>query len=229
MSKKSMVIAGVAALVVVVVAVAVLMMSGKSLLPNTIFTGKGSSATSGTSSGSTSGTTSVSLSGSATKPNSTANTTPSTTTTGVMNSKQPAGALAPFPKLPDPGIPAQAPKAPVADGKTLAPLTSAPASTISGLAFGMVPEGSQYTIRMQPLGIGPDSFQGSGLVIFVDSAKPVGSAPENSKIVNENVLAIVDTTQGGTVTKGGTYTATLTFRSDGTKLLPILSQASVVK
>jgi len=225
MSKKSMVIAGVAALVVVVVAVAVLMMSGKSLSPNTIFTGSGSNTTSNT----TSGTTSVSTSGTATKPNSTGKATPSKNTTAVVDNKPPAGALTPFPKIPDPGVPAQAPKAPAVEGKTLAPLTSAPDPTISGLGFGTIPEGSQYTIRMQPLGLGPDSVYGSGLVMLVESAKPVGSAPENSKIINANVLAIVDTTQGGTVTKGGTYTATLTFRSDGTKLLPILSQASVVK
>ena len=82
---------------------------------------------------------------------------------------------------------------------------------------------------MRPYGLGPDSIWGSGLVIRVDSAKPVGSAPLNSKIVNANMLVIPNTTNGGTVTKGGTYKATLTFRSDGLKLLPILSQASLVK
>jgi hypothetical protein len=57
----------------------------------------------------------------------------------------------------------------------------------------------------------------------------VGKAPVNTKIPNANWLVIPNTTEGGTVTKGGTYKATLTFRSDGSKLLPILSQASQVK
>jgi len=222
MSKKSMVIAGVAALVVVVFAVAVLMMSGKSLSPNTIFAGKGSSATSGN--------TSVSSSGTATNPSSTANGAPPKTTTGAVNNKPPAGVPVPSPKLPDPGAPAKAPNTPAAEGKALVILTSAPDPTISALGSGSVPDGSQYTIRMQPLGLGPgeapDSIIGPRLVILVESAKPIGSAPEYGKIVKANVLV---RDEGATVTKGGTYTATLTFRSDGTKLIPILSQASVVK
>jgi hypothetical protein len=70
---------------------------------------------------------------------------------------------------------------------------------------------------------------GSRLVIRVDSATPVNKAPADGKIANVNMLVLVDTTHAGTVTKGGTYTATLTFRDDGTKLLPILSDVSAAK
>ena len=82
---------------------------------------------------------------------------------------------------------------------------------------------------MRPYGIGPSIVFGSRLAIRVDSAKPVGNAPANNQIVDANVLALVDTTNGGTVTKGGTYTATLIFRSDGTKLLPVLSKVAAAK
>jgi len=134
-----------------------------------------------------------------------------------------------MPRLPDPGIPAETLTSPANSGQTLAPLLEAPASTIYALKLGEVFSRGQYTIVMRPYGLGPDSIWGSGLVIRVDSAKPVGSEPVNNKIVNANLLVTPDTTNGGTVTKGGTYAATITFRSDGSKLLPILSQVTLVK
>ena len=131
--------------------------------------------------------------------------------------------------MPDTGVPARTVTTPLPLGETLPPLTEAPDQTISGLKSGMIPEGSAYKITMRPYGIGPEIIFGSRVAIRVDSAEPLGSAPPNDQIVNANVLALVNTTDGGSVSKGGTYTATLIFRSDGTKLLPVLSKVAAAK
>ena len=104
-------------------------------------------------------------------------------------------------------------------------------ATLSAVDLGLAPNGAQFKIVMRPYGFGPSTVYGSGLVILVDSSKPVGKAPAKvaSRFAKSNLLVVVDTTHGGTVTKGGTYTATITLRSDGTKLLPILSQAALAK
>jgi hypothetical protein len=138
-------------------------------------------------------------------------------------------ALRAFPPLPDPHLPAVDPSAPAATGETLAPLKTAPPSTTSALKLGTVPDGASYTVVLRPYGIGPSIALGSRLAVRVDSAKPLLGAPVNSQIVNSNVLVLVDTTHGGTITKGGTYTVRVTFRSDGTKLLPIMSYAKASK
>lgn len=147
--------------------------------------------------------------------------------TGGVQVGSVTGDLRPFEPLPDPKIKAKPAKTPEPKGEKLAPLTSAPANTLSGLKLDMIPDGSRYTIVMRPYGIGPDMLLGSRLVIHVDSATPVGSAPVLSQIVDANVLALADTGNGGSVTRGGTYNATLTFRSDGSKMLPILSNAKL--
>lgn len=151
-------------------------------------------------------------------------TSPKSGTNGAP-ANTPVSAIGPFPPLPDPGLPAKKVTSPVAKGETLTLLTEAPDSTISALKLGAIPDGSEYTIKMRPYGIGPSMVFGSRLAIRVDSATPVQKTPANNTIVNANLLVLVDTTHRGTVTVGGTYVALLTFRSDGTKLLPIMSVA----
>ena len=231
MSKKWMVIAGVLALAVVLIAAALFSMPRKTSSPSTPNAGTTSSTTPSTtpSTGST-GTTPGQDTTSATT---TSGTNPSQTTTSGTNSSgskaDSAGPLKPFPLLPDPHVPAQNRTSPAAPGQTLPPLTVAPSGTISGLKLGQLFSRAQYKIVMRPFGIGPSSVFGSRVVVRVDSATPVGKTPVYKKIVNANLLVLADTTNGGAVTKGGTYKATLTFRSDGTKLLPILTHAKVTK
>jgi hypothetical protein len=112
---------------------------------------------------------------------------------------------------------------PVGPGAALARLAGAPGVTTSALKVGALTDGTAYNIRMRPFGQGPDSTYGTRVVIRVDNATPRSGSPVYARLVNSNVLAIVDTDHGGTVTKGGTYVAVLTFRADGLKLLPILS------
>jgi hypothetical protein len=129
--------------------------------------------------------------------------------------------------MPDPGVDAQNLTSPAAVGQTLPPLIAAPKPTLYALKTGQIFSRSTYDIVMRPYGRGPSSVWGSGLVIKVDSATPVGATHVYKKIIGANILVIVDTNDGGTVTKGGTYSAVLTWRSDGTKLLPILSKAKL--
>jgi hypothetical protein len=127
-----------------------------------------------------------------------------------------------YPKLPAAKTTA-APGAPIAAGQPLPNLTAAPSNTISAVKTGVVQQGAQYKVTVRPLGIGPDLPFGSRIVVKVDSAQRVGIAPTKSPIANANVLVLVDTTHGGTISKGGTYTATITFLTDGTKLLPVMT------
>jgi len=229
MSKKWMAIAGVA-LVAVVLVVALLLLnrnSSSSITPNS---NAASSSTSGTTSSTTStGTGTTQGQSATTTAGMTTGTNPSKTTASGAGTGSTTGGLKPFPQLPTPKIAAAAPTSPIAAGQTLPPLTEAPSNTISGLKLGEVPTGATYTIVMRPYGIGPSIVLGSRLAVRVDSVKPVGGAPANSHMANANVLVLMDTTLGGTVTKGGTYTATVRFLSDGSKLLPVMSHATLAK
>ncbi len=240
MSKKWMTIAGIVALVVVALGAVLFLTSRQTPVQPASNTGVASStATSGPSSGSSStGSSSTSGAGAVTSGKQEQGSTPRGSASGTAPSSSKTGgvatnpALSPlrvFPPLPDSHLPAQAANAPAAAGQTLAPLTSAPSDTISALKIGLVPDGAVYNITMRPYGIGPSIALGSRIAIRVDSSTPVRGAPAKPPVANANWLVIVDTTHGGTVTKGGTYTAVLVFRSDGTKMLPIIERVKAAK
>jgi hypothetical protein len=234
MSRKQIVIGTITLAVVAIVAVA-LLLSGNTPAENSNAgtDSPGSTTTSGTT-GSTTTTGSATATGTATKPG---GSTSSTTTapggngsgTSAPDTNPALSPLRPYPRLPDPGLPARVMTSPAADGEKLAEVAEELESTISALKLGKVPDGSRYQITMRPYGIGPSIALGSRLVIRVSSASPMASAPELDRIGNANVLALADTTHGGDVTTGGTYTAYLTFRSDGSKLIPILSNAELAR
>jgi hypothetical protein len=219
MSKKSMILAAVAALAIVAVVAAVLVVSRKPPSPATSTTGATPSATSTVSPGTTAGTGTVP--GQVVTPTT---TTTNTASSGATNGGQnaPTSKIGPFPPLPDPKLPPVSPTAPAAPGSTLAPLIEAPKDTISALNTGLIPDNTKYLVVMRPYGIGPSTVMGSRLAIRVDKTDP-----KSKFISNVNLLVVADTAHGGTVTKGGTYNATITFVSDGTKLVPILSLAKV--
>ena len=228
MSKKWIIIAVVA--VVAVAAIVGAIALGADDTPTTTVQG-GSSTSKTTSSGETS-TPGASTPTSSTTTKGTGKGTKNSTTTSSTTpplSGTMGGTVViigePFPAVPQSKAPAVTVTSPVAKGTVLAPLTEAPEPTISGLALDTVPAGSEYQIRMRPYGIGPSVFYGSRICIRVDSATPKNGAPDTKAIDNANLLVVMDTNHGGTVTKGGTYTAKLVFLSDGTKLLPVLSEA----
>jgi len=237
MLKKRMSIVSVAVLAAVALGAALTLTSCKSATP----VSQTPAATTGAATSPTSSATSSSPS--STIPSSSAVVTPGTTAPGTVdpgtgqapstpdsNGSNPSltvTTLKPFKKMPASKLAAVNLTSPAKAGKKLAPLTAAPDPTISALKLGTLPEGASYTVQMRPYGIGPDLVLGSRLVIHLDSVTPRGSSPKNSAIENTNVLALIDTNNGGAITKGGTYTARLTFRSDGNKMLPILSLAKL--
>lgn len=146
----------------------------------------------------------------------------STTTTTSAQST----AIGPFKELPNPGIAAQTVNSPYPAGKKLPPLASAPSDTISALKLGTIPAGSAYKVTLRPYGIGPSLLLGSRLAVKLDKVTPKNGAPANKLIDGANLLVLVDTSHGGTITKGGTYTAWIVFQSDGSKLIPVMSRVS---
>ena len=221
MSKKTMITIGAIALVAVAVVAAFALTSNDTPGSDTSnSTGSGSTNVSTTSTGTSApGTTATGTAST----NTTSGNKPGSTTSGAQSGSGSTTALKPFPPLPASDAPAQKPANTAAPGAALVPLTEAPSDTISALKVGTIPDGAHYTIVMRPYGIGPSVLMGSRVAIRVDKSTPVGNSPVENSMSNSNVLVVVNTTDGGTVTKGGTYTATLTFRSDGSKMLPILS------
>jgi cytoskeletal protein RodZ len=231
MSRKQIIIGSITLAVVAIVAIA-LLLAGNSPSQDSNGAANPPGSTSATSTSASTTTSASANASSTTKPGGTATSTASTSdgSNGTVSDTNPAlSPLIPYPKLPDPGLPARTMTSPAANGAKLAPVAEAPDPTISGLKLGQVPDGSRYQITMRPYGIGPSIALGSRLVIRVTSAKPMAPAPKLDVIANANVLALVDTTHGGKVTTGGTYTAYLTFRSDETKLLPIISNVALAK
>jgi len=219
--------AGVVTLVVVMLASAALLTACKKAPTTSSSTGNSSTTTSATAT-STAGT-STAQGQTATIPTATANTTSPGGKTGSSTNSTETGAFGPYPELPDPKIAARTVTTPIAAGQKLPPLKTAPDDTISGFKLGTVPDGSVYKITMRPYGIGPSILLGSRLAVRIDAAKPMAGAPALSSIVGANVLVLADTLNGGKVTTGGTYTAALVLRSDGSKLLPVMSSATLVK
>ena len=246
MSKRTMWIIGIVAVVVVGAA----FLFGPSLLKSGTQSGTGAGTGTSTTSGSGSGTSSTATVGTTKANGSTTTTASGTGKTGGSSTTMPrgdqsgagtgsiatSGSVNPnlskfraFPPMAPSTQPPRAPTAPEAAGQALAPLTSAPENTISALETGKVPDGSVYTVTIQPYGMGPTMPYGSRIAIRVNKFKPLGKAPGKVPLANANMLVIADTTTGGGITKGGTYSAVLVFRSDGTKLWPILQRAKATK
>lgn len=217
MSKKRVTVTGAWTLAAIALVAVPFLASCKAASPNTQNAGTQSptqaSGTTTASGGSTTG----SLTSSSTTPQ-----YPSGQTSSGNNAK---GGIKVYPPLPNPNLPPKAPKAAAPVGATLAPLTESPANTIAAVQIGKIPEGSAYSIVMKPYGIGPPNSFGSRIAIRIVSVKPIGRAPSFAPLKNANVLVVADTTNGGSVTRGGTYAATLTFLSDHSQLLPVLSTA----
>ena len=147
------------------------------------------------------------------------------TASGSTGSAAQLGALKPLPRVAVPKVPTRRLTAPEAAGAPLGPLADAPGGTISGLRIGTIAEGTAYAVRVRPIGFGPSSSLGSQLVVHVDSATAQGGGSVNSHVVDANLVVLLDTRHGGTILAGGAYDATLTFRSDGHTMVPVLSAA----
>ena len=130
-----------------------------------------------------------------------------------------------YPPVPESNLPTLRLTAPPAPGAPLARLADAPGATVSGLKIGTVTEGTTYRVRMRPFGYGPSGPYGSRVVIHVEAAKAPNGGAVDSHMVNANLIALMDTQQGGTILTGGMYDATIAFYSDGRIMVPVLSRA----
>jgi hypothetical protein len=117
--------------------------------------------------------------------------------------------------------------APLASGVPLPPLSSSPADLISSFEAGLVPSGSSYAITLRPWGMGPIAPGGRTVVITLDSIVPVGTAPDAFVgFRNRAILVVMDAAHGGTIERGGSYSAILTFVTSDGQLVPILSKVT---
>ena len=117
--------------------------------------------------------------------------------------------------------------APLASGVPLPPLSSSPADLISSFEAGLVPSGSSYAITLRPWGMGPIASSGRTVVITLDSIVPVGAAPNAFVGFRKRaVLAVMAAAHGGTIERGGSYSAILTFVTSGGQLVPVLSKVT---
>ena len=249
MSKKWIVVAGIAALVVVVIAAALIFMPRSTSVPNPSITLSGAksgnatgtaSSTSGgsssTSGGKTSGSSNSGTSGSkGSGSNGSGNSGSSGSsggngtagTSGGSSTVVQSSSLPVFQTVDSTKFTTQTRTTTAGSGEALGWVQTSDKFNYA-LQLGIVPDGTAYKVTMSPYGYGPnDEKYGSQLALHVDSATPIGNAPAtNNHLTNTDVAALVDTANGGTVTTGGTYDATITFRSDGTKLRMVLSHCT---
>jgi hypothetical protein len=143
--------------------------------------------------------------------------------------KPPTGStLKTYPPVEGPKLPAQKMTAPAIAGAALTRVLEAPGNVTFALGNAAVPEGTTYVMRVRPYGFGPPSIYGSRLVVRVDKVTPGLKAPAETRFTNAIMLVLLDTTRGGAITKGGTYDVVVTFRSDGQRMIPVLSSAKAI-
>ena len=249
MSKKWITIAGVAALVVVVIAAALIWMPRSKSSPNPSITLSGSNG--GTATGTASGTTGggstttggktpsggsnsggktgSGSSGGNSGTSGTGGTAGTSGTSGGSSIKPQSSSLTAFAPMSTTGFTTQTRTTPAVAGEALGFMAQTPSKFTYALQLGFVPDTSAYKVTMRPYGLGPtNDTYGSQMAIHVDSFTPIGSAPsKNTHLEDADIVALVDTGHGGAIKTGGTYDATITFRSDGTKLRMVLSNCTL--
>jgi hypothetical protein len=135
---------------------------------------------------------------------------------------------APLPPLPrsQAGLRPVAPAGPFAAGEPLPPLSSSPPGLITSFQEGLVPPESAYMVTVRPWGLGPDDPAGRTAVVTVDSIAPAGAAPDKfGGLKGHAILIVMNAKAGGTLERGGRYSAVLSFTATGGRLVPSLSEA----
>lgn len=134
---------------------------------------------------------------------------------------QPPRVIAPLPG----GAPLKPikPAGPAKTGSALHPLSEAPVGLVAGFSPGRARPGATYAVTFRPWGYGPADRWGQTVVVTVTKVVPTGAAPDVSALMRGPVLMVMDAPQGGNVAAGGAGTATLTFRAEGAKMVPTLS------
>jgi len=197
-----------------VVVASVLLVAGQSLMNRTAPSLPGSTAT----------LSSAVMSGAASSPSS---SSPPASSTPTAPSAPTAAVLPPLPRS-QVGLKPVSPDGPLAAGRPLPPLSTSPASVISGLQQGVVPSGSAYKVTLRPWGMGPPAPQGRTAVVTIYSILPSHGAPASlTRFKGRVLLVVMDAKGGGTIERGGTYTAFLTFVAAAGRLVPVLTEVVV--
>jgi hypothetical protein len=124
------------------------------------------------------------------------------------------------------GLKPAVPTGPAEAGEPLPPLSASPPGLITGFQEGLVPAGSAYGVKLRPWGMGPDDAAGRTAVVTIYSIAPSGGAPDRfASLKNHTILVVMNAKAGGTLERGGVYSAALTFVAVGTRLVPTISGA----
>lgn len=135
--------------------------------------------------------------------------------TGTQESQPATGG----PKHPGQSIPGPRPTDPVAEGATLGTISTPPPDTLAKIDAGKLAADAVYTVTFSPFGYGPP-LGGRTLVMRIDDAQPENESARAMDMNGRNVLALIG--PGVDITKGGTYTGTLTFQSQGNLLVAVI-------
>jgi hypothetical protein len=115
---------------------------------------------------------------------------------------------------------------PLAAGEPLPPLAASPPGLITSFQEGLVPSGSEYKVTLSPWGLGPSDAAGRTAVVTINTITPANGSPDKfAGLRNRAILVVMDAKAGGTIGRGGWYSATLVFIDSGGRLVPTLRDA----
>lgn len=142
----------------------------------------------------------------------------SATATDTPSSEMPTG-----PSQPGQTAPGTRPTAPVAEGSSLTTISTPPEATLAMIESSKLKADASYTVTFSPFGYGPPQG-GRTVVIRIATAEADNESARAMDLNGRNMLAQLG--PGTEVVAGGTYTGTLTFRSQGDLLVPVIGDVS---
>lgn len=136
-----------------------------------------------------------------------------------------SSAIPPLPKS-QVGLKAIEASGPLTAGEPLPPLTASPPGLITSFQEGLVPSGSAYNVTLRPWGLGPNDPAGRTAVVTIDTITPSGAAPDKFVgLKRRAIFVVMNAKAGGTLERGGSYSAVLSFVAAGGHLVPTISDA----
>lgn len=127
------------------------------------------------------------------------------------------------PTQPGQTAPGTRPTAPVAEGSSLATISTPPEQTLAMVDASKLGADATYAITFSPFGYGPPQG-GTTVVIRIATAEPNNESAKAMDLNGRNMLAVLG--QQAEVAAGGTYTGTLTFRPQGDLLIPVIADVA---
>lgn len=116
---------------------------------------------------------------------------------------------------------------PAPAGSALATITSPPQGTLAMVEASALAPDARYSVQFSPYGYGPPQG-GQTLVVRISSATPQNDSAREFDFSGRNVLVQV-ASRSDVAGSGGAFTGTLTFRSQGKTLVPVLGDIAVAE